>query len=92
MSQYSSPQGQSSSSSQHESGNSNRDPVRKPVAIRMEVYRMLHTLQLKSEPRIDLSYIASAAIELALRSSGGEAAIRSLAVASMRRDLDQLSP
>jgi hypothetical protein len=58
----------------------------------MEVYRMLHALQLKSEPRIDLSYIASAAIEHAFGSSNGEAAIRSLALSMMRRDLDQFTP
>lgn len=53
---------------------------------------MLHALQLKSEPRIDLSYIASAAIEHAFGSSNGEAAIRSLALSMMRRDLDQFTP
>ena len=91
MSEVSSPKGPSSSPSPYESGNSTREPVRKSVSVRMDVYRMLHTLQLKSEPRIDMSYIASAAIEHAFGSSNGEAAIRRLALAMMRRDLDQLT-
>lgn len=93
MTQFSSPNGQSPSpSKQHESGNSNREPVRKSIAVRMDAYRALHALQLKAEPRIDLSYIASAAIEYALGAHNGEAAIRSLAVQMMRRDLDELTP
>jgi len=74
-----------------ESGNSLPDPVRKSIAVRMDVFRLLHTLQINTEPRIDLSYLASAAIEHAFGSPDGEAAIRNLALGLMRRDLDQFS-
>lgn len=87
----SSPNGQSPSPSQQQSGNASRESVRKTIAVRMEAYRMLHRLQIHSEPRIDMSYLASAAIEHAFGSAAGEAAIRSLAFALMRRDLDQLT-
>jgi hypothetical protein len=67
-------------------------PLRKAIAVRMDAYRMLHELQIHTEPRIDLSYFASAAIEQAFGSASGREALKSLAVSLARRDLDQLSP
>lgn len=67
-------------------------PIRKPIAVRMDAYHMLHGLQLSTEPRIDLSYFASAAIQQAFENAGGQDAIRTLAVALARRDFEQLPP
>ena len=67
-------------------------PVRKSIAVRMDAYHKLHELQVNTEPRIDLSYFASAAIQQAFGNAGGQDAIKSLAVAMARRDFDQLPP
>ena len=91
MSEASSPIGPSSSSSPAVPSTSRSEQARKAIVVQLDAFRLLHTLQMKAEPRMDLSYIATAAIVSAFSSAQGETAIRNLALALMRRDFDQLT-